>query len=523
MKRQSDWPALLLFTAILLGGLVRFMPAVLTHFPLNDGGMFYTMTRELSSNGYALPATTAYNGFDLPYAYPPLGFYLASFLADFGRIPLIEVFLWLPPFLATLAIPAFYRLARALLTDNLRASLATLFFALTPGSYDWHIMGGGITRAAGKLFALLAAFYVLRLFQRSTFQSQETLESVHPDLRSAKSPDLALAILFCSLAVLSHPEVGLQTVGLCAVLWLFFGRTRRGALDAALVALGVILLSAPWWGTVILYHGLAPFLSAIQTGQHATAEWFPLLLGLFASSEFIPILLLLRVAGFAGAVLTRRWVFIFLVFMPAFIDPRSASFIAYMSMSMLAALGLLDALPALLKKWRGIEMPSVLTYRAGGIVLLLIAFTLFMECGLNNFRLVNTTLTADERAAMTWLWENMPPEQNFLILTGKPYSMSDPVQEWFPVFAGQHSQSTLQGLEWTLGAHFTNRLHELVALQACDDFSCVENCSNSTGLHYQYLWVTKTLSPLADNLRDFTELHIIYESESVIVFASIQK
>jgi hypothetical protein len=58
MKRQPDWPALLLFTAILLGGLVRFMPALVTHFPINDGGMFYTMTQELSSNGYALPATT---------------------------------------------------------------------------------------------------------------------------------------------------------------------------------------------------------------------------------------------------------------------------------------------------------------------------------------------------------------------------------------------------------------------------------------------------------------------------------
>ena len=167
MKRttQIDWPALLLITAILLGGLARFMPAFVTRFPINDGGMFYTMTQELSANGYALPAATAYNGLDLPYAYPPLGFYLASFLADFGRIPLLGVFLWLPPLLATLTIPAFYLLARALLKDDLRAALASIFFALTPGGYGWHIMGGGITRSLGLVFLLLATFYVLRLFQ----------------------------------------------------------------------------------------------------------------------------------------------------------------------------------------------------------------------------------------------------------------------------------------------------------------------------------------------------------------------
>jgi asparagine N-glycosylation enzyme membrane subunit Stt3 len=148
VKRQLDRPAFLLLIAILFGGLVRFMPAILVRFPINDGGMFYTMAGELSSNGYALPAVTTYNGWNLPYAYPPLGIYLATLLADFGRVPLLTVFLWLPPLLSLLAIPAFYLFARALLSDDLHAALATLFFALTPGRYDWHVMGGGVTRAA---------------------------------------------------------------------------------------------------------------------------------------------------------------------------------------------------------------------------------------------------------------------------------------------------------------------------------------------------------------------------------------
>ncbi|MCL4824736.1 MAG: hypothetical protein KJZ57_11025, partial [Anaerolineales bacterium] len=184
MKRQPDFSVLILFAALLFGGLVRFLPALMTRFPINDGGMFYTMARELSANGYALPATTSYNGLSIPFAYPPLGLYLASLLADLARVPLLGVFLWLPPFFSLLAIPAFYLLARALLADKLRASLAALFFALAPGSYDWHVMGGGVTRSAGMLFLLLAAFFVFRLFQQGD--------------RRLVLP----AILFSSLAVL---------------------------------------------------------------------------------------------------------------------------------------------------------------------------------------------------------------------------------------------------------------------------------------------------------------------------------
>lgn len=525
MKRQPDWPALLLLIAIFFGGLVRFMPALVTRFPLNDGGMFYTMAGELSANGYALPATTSYNGLDLPFAYPPLGLYLASLLADVGRIHPLAVFLWLPPIFATLAIPAFYLFSRALLADKLRASLATILFALTPGSYDWHLMGGGVTRALGFLFLLLAAFYVLRLFgSRTSVRSPGGLMSA--------IQEIVPAVLFCSLAVLSHPEVGLQTAGLCAVLWLFFGRTWRGTLGATFVVLGVFLLTAPWWGTVISQHGLAPFLSALQTGQHATIDWSYLYLSLFGSGEFIPLLLVLRFAGLFYAIWKREYLLLSLLLVPTILDPRSAASIAMLAFSMMAALGFLDLLPAM-KKLYGGELRPILTYRLGAGTLLLVAFILFVECGLLNYRLVNTTLTADERSVMSWLADNLPPDQNFLLVTGRTYSMSDPVQEWFPVFSGQHSQSTLQGLEWTLGAEFTDRLNELAALQACADIACVEKFASRTGLAYDYIWVSIPTArinseqnargnQLADSIQSSGQFSIVFDEmsslERIIIF-----
>lgn len=502
MKRQPDFSVLILFAALLFGGLVRFLPALMTRFPINDGGMFYTMARELSANGYALPATTSYNGLSIPFAYPPLGLYLASLLADLARVPLLGVFLWLPPFFSLLAIPAFYLLARALLADKLRASLAALFFALAPGSYDWHVMGGGVTRSAGMLFLLLAAFFVFRLFQQGD--------------RRLVLP----AILFSSLAVLSHPEVGLQTAGLCLLFWLSLDRTPRGLLHAFLLAFGVFLLSAPWWGTVLAQHGLSPFLSALHTGQHSSAAWGALLVGFFVGDEIVPLLLFLRLAGFIYAVWKRQFLLTALVLFPLFVDPRSAVAIAHIALSMLAALGFLDALPALLRKIRGAAdwLP-----RAATPVLAALAFTLFIECGLHDFKLVNTTLTADSRAAMTWLRGNLPPGRDFLLLTGWPYSMSDPVQEWFPALAGQHSQTTLQGLEWTLGAGFNARLSDLVELQSCASAACVDAWSARTGLGYDYLWVTKTIPSLEQDLRASSDYRAVFQSETVAVFQRVTK
>jgi hypothetical protein len=516
--KQLDWPSLLFLIAVLFGGLIRFMPALSTGFPINDGGMFYDMTRDLQANHYLLPATTVYNGLDLPYAYPPFGFYFAALLADLGRIPLLGIFLWLPPFLATLTIPAFYLLARTLLKGDLRAALAAVFFALTPGEYGWQIMGGGVTRAFGMLFLLLGVRYVYNLFQ------------------DAKIKTGVLATIFCALAVLSHPEVAIQTAGLCAVIWLFFGRTWRGTLHAALVAIGVLMLTAPWWGTILAQHGLAPFLSAGQTGLHTSASWLKFFSENFILSGLFPFIALLRVIGFIYALVKRNWLLLALLVVPYIVDPRSAESISYFGFCMIAALALLDAIPALAAKLRKSKEPvkPFLESRTGVIVLFALIFLQFIDCGLYNYRLINTTLTPADRAAMTWVQANLPSGKDFLIITTKPYSMSDPVQEWFPTLTGQHSQTTLQGLEWSLGGQFMGRLDDLALLQPCTDLACVESWSMRTGLTYDYLWLsifpgedTSKLSISARSLlvsvKASEDYRLVYQSVSAAIFLKVEK
>ena len=68
--------------AIAVGCIVRARPVLLADFPLNDGGLFFQMTEELQRAHYRLPMFTDYNALQIPFAYPPFGFYMAGLVSD---------------------------------------------------------------------------------------------------------------------------------------------------------------------------------------------------------------------------------------------------------------------------------------------------------------------------------------------------------------------------------------------------------------------------------------------------------
>ncbi|MDO8752325.1 MAG: hypothetical protein Q7J80_00405, partial [Anaerolineales bacterium] len=104
MKKQElrgdDAGILILFTAIIFGTLFRLLPAWMAGFPINDGGMFYTMIQDLQSNQYIPPLYTTYNNLNIPFVYPPLGFYIGTLISDLLNLstPLV-VIQWLPAIL----------------------------------------------------------------------------------------------------------------------------------------------------------------------------------------------------------------------------------------------------------------------------------------------------------------------------------------------------------------------------------------------------------------------------------------
>lgn len=226
-----------LVAAVALGIAVRLRHVITTDFPVNDGGLFYVMIEAVRAHRYVLPETVQYGLLEVPFAYPPLGFYFAALIADLTGLSTLSSLRWLPFAGCSAGLVAFAWFARTYFVDRVAAVAAAVAFALLPAATTWLIMGGGITRSFGQLFAILMLHQLLQLFRRPSLST------------------FLLAVVCSALTVLSHPESTSMLAAAALLMTIAFGRTWIAYGSALLVAAGTLLLSAPWWVTTLARYG----------------------------------------------------------------------------------------------------------------------------------------------------------------------------------------------------------------------------------------------------------------------------
>jgi len=510
MNRKLDWPALLLFTALLFGAVVRLWPVISNGFPLNDGGMFYTMIRDLKANHYILPQLTSYNHADIPFAYPPFGFYIAASLSDLFPVSELQILLWLPALVNIISIFIFYKLAEQTLNSRIFAALAVIVYVFTPSTFVWQVMGGGITRAFGILFLFLFLWQAMKLFT----------EYHHSHL--------ILTILFGSGAVLSHPQTALHAALGGTLIFIFYGINKRGLISAALTAAGVILLTAPWWATILTRYGAQPFISAGQTSPRTLASYLGILK--FSGIEdylFIPSMIFILI-GMWNKFTRREFFLVTWGVLAVLIDPRGGEGITLLSLAMFAGIGLYK-LSAWISRSDGEQAEALFMTRGVQILLFGFIFYSVMGASIFGFQLVNTSLKSADLEMIDWVKSNTVGEKTFLLATGREFSMSDPMQEWFPALTQQYSATTMQGLEWMRGKDFFPWYDQLIAFQHCADVECVNEWSVRNNVNYDFLIVTippkedtsdaaKSLRSLAASAQASTLYTLAHESENALIF-----
>jgi hypothetical protein len=525
--RRTEWADLVFLLSILVGAFMRFNPTLLAGFAINDGGMFSVMVDDLKASHYILPAFTTYNHLNIPFAYPPLGFYLGRIASDLFGWTAPQTLRWVPAFFAALSIPAFYWLARRLLKDKYYAAISTLFFALMPRALSWYVMGGGLTRSPGQLFMLLTLATVVRLYEEN------------------RRRDIFLAGLFGALAVMSHPEAAVHTFVSALFLWIMLSRKWTGFLNSLLVGLVVLLLSAPWWVTVLHYHGLGPLLKGAATGQKTLAI-FHLLFFVFTEEPYATVIAVLGLIGIAHQLVHRKYLLPLWMAIPFFVEGRSAAGPAAIPLAMLAAIGLVDVVYAglgiLIAKGgalqppesseTGMPKPEQILPAERNIFVYVLLYLIFCTYQF-GFGLSNATLYPPDQEAMNWVREHTPDSSRFLVLTGTSSVSCDSVLEWFPALTGRQSIFTVQGTEWTQGKDFSAYVTSTYPAQRCltsGDASCLDAAVNRSA--YDFIYLSKILRvdnclPLApqktfpdflEHLRTDPSFQTVYESDGVIVF-----
>ncbi len=475
---RKEWSGILLILAIAVGAYLRFSPTLIAGFAINDGGMFAVMVDDLKANNFRIPEFTTYNYLDIPFVYPPLGFYLGALASLVFDWKSTEVVRWTPALFASLSIPAFYFLALRLLRDEFHASVSTLFFALLPRAFWWFVMGGGLTRSLGQFFMLLTLAVVLRLFQER------------------RRSDIFIAGLMGGLAVLSHPEAAIYTFVSSVLFWVVLFRNREALTVAVRVALVALAIIAPWLLTVFSYHGVDPLLTAAGTGSNPAAV-FHLVFFVFSEEPYVTVIAVLGLIGMADRFTRHDYLLPLWLALPFFVEGRSAAGPASIPLAMLAALGLANVLlPALQMGIKSEVVPEV-SQLERNVMIFLVMYLTFSTFQF-GVQVASSTLYSPDAEAMDWVKDNTPTEGRFLVLTGTTSAACDSVLEWFPALAHRRSVFTIQGTEWLKGKEFTSSVRSTYPAQEClahGDVACLEKAVDP--LMYDYVYVASTLR--ADN------------------------
>jgi hypothetical protein len=514
-KNRRTLIFLLLLLALVFGTFVRVMPVLQAGFPLNDGGLFYTMTSDLQKAGYALPAVTTYNRLDIPYLYPPLPFYMTALIRTVTGADLLAIIRWLPVVFSLLTIPAFFLLAQALLDDSLTAALATVLYALLPRSYEWVIMGGGVTRAPAALFLILMTWGAYRLFLDGGWKIY------------------LVTILSATLVILTHPERSLHAVAAAALLWLYFGRSRTGLKRAGIVAVGVLALTSPWWILALSRYGWSPFSLAFQSGGQRWLFWSPLLLLNF-TDETISLIVLLAVVGVVACIIKKKTFLPVWLVLAFLIDPRSAPHVIAVQTSLLAAVGLADVIfPALARIGKPASKENeelFLNSKRGRWIFGYLLLMLLVNAMLNLQSLGKLVLSMDDRTALQWIARSTPPGSRFIALPLQENAMLSPLLEWFPAISERTNISTIQGREWLPGKqNFRLRLDAYPDLYAClsQEAACLEQWASQQDDTFDYVYLSLAPSAGAPPQRSLLEAsllqsdhyQIVYQSPEVLIFS----
>jgi hypothetical protein len=398
-----------------------------TDFPLNDGALFLVFVEAVAATFPHLPATVDYNGAALPFAYPPLAFWLSAAGVRAG-IPALAIVHVAPILMNVACVLLFAALLLRTGHSRLFTAVAVLVFGTTFRSWEWLVMGGGLSRGAGFVFLLLVLHALL----------PPGLWTQHGWHRRR----LVLGGLAIGGCLLSHLEWGMLSV-FCALVAVAVARPRLRDAFVGATVLGVVsaALVVPWFASVVQVHGIAPFQAASRTGAwrwSVVPEAARMVLR--NSAQLLPLV----AVGMLLAVRHRQWFWLLFAFACTLLVPRSGETPLVLGIGVLAAGGLFGAVQAAARWRRGGWVAAAAVVLAGAVLAAVRA-----SAGLRgdeHFR----PLPQPAHTAMAWVAEHHPGAR-FAILREAPWYYNA-TAEWFPVLARAVSVSAPPTRHWSSSA-----------------------------------------------------------------------
>lgn len=454
-------------SAFLTALAVRAASSATADFPLNDGGLFYAMTIDLGREGWSIPQSVSWNGQDIPFAYPPFGFYLTSWLGSAFDSEVLTVMRIMPTIVSAAGAVVVAAIAFEMMNSRLGSAAAALTYAFSPAAFSWSIAGGGITRAPGIVLGLTCVWLTLRLVARPSW---------------ARGAAVAIA---AAATALTHPAsavfAGLS--GLLVIVALrppaAIGRTRVLLWSGAAFGASVVLI-LPWLLSVVSTHGIGVFVGVASNGPDPDVALATLAAGRVTGLGTDPLGLVIAGAAVVHLMRGRLLLPLWLV-ASAFLGSQYAIIPGSLLIGVLAA----DT-----ARWALADSPRRRMVGRAGAGVIVIFLALEAVAGATAASAEASHLQAlgeSRRDAMAWIAANTPQGATVAVLTGDHWS-TDPDSEWFAVLAERTSVATVQGQEWLGREVYAVASGRYAELQRCTmSLPCLESWLRENPADYLFI------------------------------------
>jgi len=457
------------------------------HAPFRLGGLFVAFSDQIARNGFRLPNIIPYySDGGIPFAYPPLGFYVE---AIFLRIAPHSQFLianLLPPLVSALALlGVFLLLCWHFGGDETHILAGTFAYAFLPLAFTNQIEAAGLAESFGSL-ALVFFFYSVLRFRRLPDWKNVILVGLALAFSILASPGSAIGVAFLSVML------GLET----ALKERFIVKSIGQMTLAAAVGL---IISAPYWATVMVNHGRGIFILSVL-GQYGGGEkqgfleiLFQHLMNFTVVQDGSPFLWNLLI--FLGLLLLflRGDFALPLAFLALFSIPRESVWLTALPAALLFSYGFADVVLPLLRPVLDIPKRS----KSLGLLLLVIFIASWMA--FQSF-LLSSALVADQQWKINAQQIKLVDDARMLIPADAKVLVlgNDALHEWAPYLLQREVINTKFGLEWQPAElEMVNQLNQKLENAATWD-DVLQAVTDQTG--YQSVYI------LASNKKRLTAL-----------------
>ncbi|MDS0282306.1 ArnT family glycosyltransferase [Haloarcula onubensis] len=463
-----------LLVALCLSAAVQIAYLRSHEFPALLGGLFLEMAATVAHSDALVPTTI--QGFTtdgVPFAYPPLGFYVMAVFLKVG-VDGVQLLRFGAPVILLCLVALIYHLT-VVLTDSPATGLVAGVITGTHVSLNVYLVGAsGFVRGLGFLFMLVAMLGAYQYYANDGGRRA-----------------LATAVVGWGLVVLTHPVHAAAAGAGVAAAWLVWDRTPRGLATGGAIAVGGLVIASPWWLTVASTHGADIFFTG--AGSHgsinhslsdlrALAGWF------WGSSYVLNWPAAFALVGAASLVARGEWHQPAWLAAPVVLLVPPHGRLGILVVAPLGAVGFVFVCSLLADL--DIDLPDVSTRRLPGLdryvdrdlpdlsanQVVAIAFFVVLvgpfvaqnmaaASGTSPYSPLPVYADDEDRTAMEWIEDQTAADAQIAVVGG--------ASEWFPYLANRTSVIVKYGTEWSGRETFSRHESAQYHLRNCWNASCV--------------------------------------------------